>query len=438
MSEPLSRRTVLRGLGAAVSLPWLEAMSPRARAAEKAKPPLRVAFIYVPNGIVMRNWTPMEAGKLPEKLPPVLEPLAKLRDDFSIISGLASDKGRAGVGHAPAQVAFITCARPRKTQGSDFRAGVSVDQVAAGRLRDQTRLPSLQIGCDGAMLTGGCDDYACPYMSTLSWRDATTPLPQITNPRHVFDRLFATDAGRSAQREAERRSVLDFVREEARGLQTDLGTTDRRKLDEYFTAIRDIEQRVERAARIPASAPPKDFTAPEAKPRKELTWAEHARLLGDLMVLAFQTDTTRVCSFVFRNEFSGSSYAYADIPDSHHHVSHHGNDAVKTAGCTAINKHMVEQLGYILGKLKAEKEGEGTLLDNCMLAYGSGISDGMTHSKSDLPILLAGRAGGALKQGRHLRYEKETPLANLWLSMLDVMGAKVERFGDSTGRLSGL
>jgi hypothetical protein len=276
-------------------------------------------------------------------------------------------------------------------------------------------------------------------MTTLSWRDATTPLLQMTNPRQVFDRVFATDLGdQSRRRQQERRSILDFVLEEAHSLENKVGANDRRKLDEYFTAIRDIEQRIERAARMPAPQPPQDFAAPE--PKLELNWSQHARLLGDLMALAFQTDATRICTFLFRREFSGSTYEYAGIPESHHYVSHHGDDEKKLVPCTAINKHMVEQLAYILGKLKETREGDGSLLDNCMIAYGSGMSDGLRHDKSNLPVLLAGRGGGTLTPGRHVRYpvEKEVPLANLWLSMLDRMHTPVDRFGDSTGRLNDL
>lgn len=461
MNKILSRRIVLRGLGAAVALPWLEAMSPvSAWANPGPKPPVRMAFIHVPNGIVTRRlqdgatlnstwtpdgrliwqagrgsvllpaWTPEEVGALPRQLPPLLEPLADFRDDFSIITGLANAHGRAGVGHGPAQGAYTTCARPHHTTGSDYRAGTSVDQVAAHHLGDRTRLPSLQIGTgDPGVIEG--------YMSSLSWRDATTPLPLLTNPRHVFDRLFATDSGRaSAQREAERRSVLHFIREEADSLQANLGVNDRRKLDEFFTAIRDIEQRIERSARMPTAAPPPGFAAPDW--RAQYNWANHVRLLGELMTLAFQTDTTRICTFVFANEFSGASYPYAGINDSHHFVSHHGDNAAHVAGCTRINLHMLEQFAHILRKLKETKEGEGTLMDSCMVSYGSGNSDGYQHSKSNLPLLLAGRGGGSLKPGRHLRVTEETPLANLWLSMLDRFGARAERFGDSTGRLNGL
>jgi hypothetical protein len=354
-----------------------------------------------------------------------------------MISGLANDKGRAPVGHAPTQGAYLTCVRPRATQGSDYRAGISVDQIAARRLAGQTRLDSLQIG-GGSQTHGNCDgNYSCAYMTTLSWRDSTTPLPQMANPRQVFDRVFATDfSDQSRRRQQERRSILDFVLEEARSLENKVGANDRRKLDEYFTAIRDIEQRIERAAQMPA--PPQDFAAPERK--QELHWADWARLVGDLMALAFQTDATRVCTFAFHNEFSGHTYEYAGIPESHHYVSHHGDDEKKLVPCTAINKHMVEQLAYILGKLKDMREGDQSLLDNCMIAYGSGMSDGLRHDKSNLPVLLAGRGGGTLNPGRHIRYpvEKEVPLANLWLSMLDRMKTPVDRFGDSTGRLSEL
>jgi len=459
MSKVLSRRTVLKGLGAAVTLPWLEAMAPIYSWANPGqRPPVRMAFIHVHNGIVTRRlqdgnvlnsswtpegrlnwqagragqllpaWTPEEVGALPRQLPPLLEPLADFRDDFSIITGLANAHGRAGVGHGPAQAAFTTCAQPHRSTGSEHRVGISVDQVAANHLGDRTRMPSLQVGTGDP---GAIEEY----MASLSWRNATTPLPLIANPRHVFDRLFATDSGRaSAQRETERSSILDYIHDEAGTLQRSLGANDRRKLDEYFAAIRDIEQRIERNARMPAAVPPRGFVAPEA--RAQVNWANHVRLLGDLVTLAFQTDTTRICTFVFANEFSGASYPYAGINDSHHFVSHHADNAAHIAACARINLHMLEQFAHLLRKLKETREGEATLLDNCMIAYGSGNSDGNQHSKSNLPILLAGRAGGALRPGRHVRFTAETPLANLWLSMLHRMGVEVERFGDSTGRLN--
>jgi hypothetical protein len=458
MSGPVSRRTVLRGLGSAVALPWLEAMTPRsAMAAAAATPPTRMAVIYVPNGIVTRRlldgnvlesswapsgrlewalgngnttvpaWTPDEVGTLPAALPSLLEPLKDMRGDFSIVTGLANAPGRAGVGHGPAQAAFVTCARQIPTAGPDHRSGTSVDQVAANHAGDRTRLSSLQIGDQGHVIEN-CH-------TALSWRDAVTPLPSLGNPRHIFDRLFATDATPSGgRREFERQSVLDFIRDDAGSLRLKLGANDRRKLDEYFAAIRDVEQRIERNAAMPPPKAPEGVAAPDDR---QPTWADRIRLLADMLVLAFQTDSTRLCTFGFALEFSGASYPYAGINEGHHLVSHHGGNANHIAACTQINLHMLEQFAYLLRRLKETKEVEGPLLDSCMIAYGSGNGDGLVHSKSNLPILLAGRGGG-LKPGRHLGFAEETPLANLWLTLLDRFDVHVDRFGDSTGQLEGL
>ncbi|MEI7686203.1 MAG: DUF1552 domain-containing protein [Planctomycetota bacterium] len=440
MSKILSRRTALKGLGAAVALPWLEAMAPIYSWANPGRrPPVRMAFIYMPHGAVMRDWTPGEAGALPEQLPAILQPLSGLKNDFSVLTGLSADKARGGSGaHARSMGAFLTATRPRRTEGSDFRAGVSVDQVAAVSIGDQTRLPSLQLATAQAGTTGNCDlGYACAYMR-LSWRDAVTPLPAMSNPRHLFERLFTNNTGgNSVRREMERRSLLDFVRDEAVGLQSTLGANDRRKLDEYFSAIREIEQRIERAARMPAPARP-NITVPDLRNNDNEHWEEQVRLLGDLLVLAFQTDSTRICTFALNNEFNDRSYPALGFREGHHHVSHHSGNPEMLRKYSLISAHHVTQFAYVLNKLKEAREGDGSLLDNCIITYGSAIRDGQAHDNGDLPILLAGRAGGVLRPGRHIRFPAETPIANLWLSMLDHVNAGADRFGDSTGRLAGL
>ncbi|MFN9369115.1 MAG: DUF1552 domain-containing protein [Planctomycetia bacterium] len=443
MTKPLSRRAMLRGAGTAIGLPLLEAMTPlRGRAGEAAVPPRRMANIYAPNGKVMWYWTPEAVGKLPEQLPRILQPFADLRDDFSIVSGLANDPGRAGVGHLPSFAAYLTCARPLQTQ-KNFRLGVSLDQVAAHQLGDRTRLATLPIGNFGPTQGNGEGGYALAYTSSLSWSDATTPVPAMWSHRVIFDRLFSTDGGQaSGQRAFERRSILDFVRDEAGSLRGRLGGHDRHKLDEYFTVLRDIEERIERSSRMPVPAVPAGFDPPDQAPGK-MNWAEHVRLLCDLLVVAFQTDSTRIATFQFGGEGSPANYPYAGITESHHYVSHHSQrkddpNCGKTEPCAKINVHMAEQAAYLLRRLKETREGEGSLLDNCMIVYGSNMSHGGLHSKSNLPVLLAGRCGGALHPGRHVRVPEETPLANLWLTMLDHFGAKVERFGDSTGRIADL
>ncbi|MBM3992559.1 MAG: DUF1552 domain-containing protein [Planctomycetes bacterium] len=442
MTSLLSRRTVLKGLGASIALPWLEAMgpfSPWAQAQASNRVPVRMAFLYVPNGKNMADWTPSATGT-DFTLPRILEPLADVREYVNVLTGLTADKARPngdGAGdHARAMAAFLTGAQPRKTDGSDIRAGISVDQVAASRIGNQTRLGSLEIGCDPSALAGNCDSgYSCAYSSTISWRSATTPVPKLNNPRLVFDRLFATgnDADR-ARRDRNRRSILDFVREDANSLQPNLGANDRRRLDEYMTSIRDIEERIERAARMPEPPRP-NMAQPTGIPQ---SYQEHLRILSDLLVLAFQADITRVSSFVFANEGSNRPYGFIDVREGHHDLSHHGNDRAKMQKIATINRFHVTQLAYFVNRLKNIREGDGTLLDNCMIAYGSGNSDGNRHNHDDLPVLLIGRGSGTIRASRHVRYAFNTPLNNLWVSMLDRIGSSVERLGDSTGRLANL
>lgn len=439
---PLSRRTVLKGIGAAIALPWLEAMGPVASWAAPAKgtapAPNRMAFLYVPNGKNMVDWTPTKDGPGFE-LTPILKPLEGVKDYLNVLTGLTADKARAhgdgGGDHARALAAFLTGCQPRKTDGTDIRAGVSVDQVAAARLADQVRLASLEIGCEHGAMAGNCDSgYSCVYSSTMSWKSATQPLPKEVNPKLVFERLFGGPDKDRAKRDAQRKSVLDFVREDAGDLTKKLGVTDRRKLDEYFGSIRDIEQRIERAAKLPPVKAP-EGVKPTGTPAK---YEDHLRLMADLMVLAFQADITRVVTFVFANEGSNKPYPFIGVSEGHHDLSHHGNDLKKKAKIRDINTFHVKQLAYLLGKLKATPEGAGNLLDHSMIVYGSGNSDGNAHNHDDLPVLLAGRGCGTIRTGRHLRYAKETPLNNLWVSMLDRLNVKVAALGDSTGALKGL
>lgn len=441
--ESLSRRTVLKGLSTAIALPWLEAMGPINSWAEESSSgktaPNRMAFLYVPNGKNMADWTPSAEGTGFE-LTPILEPLAPVKDDLLVLTGLTADGARAhgdgGGDHARALASFLTGAHPVKTDGTDIRNGISVDQVAASRVGDQTRLASLEIGCEAGAMAGNCDSgYSCVYSSTMAWRSATQPLPKEVNPKLVFERLFGAGAGADrAKRDQLRRSILDFVRDDTRDLTGKLGKNDQRKLDEYFSSIRDIEQRIVRAASLPEVKTP-DFPVPAGVPGD---YQEHVRLMCDLMVLAFQTDLTRICSFVLVNEGSNKAYPFIGVPEGHHDLSHHGNDAKKKEKIRDINKFHITQLSYLLQKLKSIPEGDGTLLDHCMIAYGSANSDGNAHNHDDLPVLLAGRGGKTIQTGRHIRYPKETPISNLWLSMLERMDVKVPFLGDSTGALPGL
>ncbi len=442
-SSLISRRTILRGTGTALSLPWLEAMGPQVSWAENAAPgsvaPNRIAFLYVPNGKNMADWTPQQEGENFD-LPPILEPLSALKDRIMVLSGLAADKARphgdGGGDHARALSAFLTGTQAFKTDGTNIRAGISVDQAAAARIGEQTRLSSLEIGCEAGAMAGNCDSgYSCVYSSTMSWRSSTQPLPKEVNPKLVFERLFASgqDAGK-ARRDARRKSILDYVREDSKHLALQLTPTDNRKLDEYFSAIRDIEQRIERAEKLPPVKTP-DYPVPGGIPAEYET---HIRLMCDLMVLAFQADVTRVSTFVLANEGSNRPYPFVDVPDGHHDLSHHGNDAQKKEKIRKINLFHTRQLAYLLQKLRDVQEGDGTLLDHCMIAYGSGIHDGNAHNHEDLPLLLAGGGCGSLKSGRHLRFAPETPLSNLWLSMLNRLEISWEKLGDSTGTLAGL
>jgi hypothetical protein len=409
-----------------------------AGAATPQPAPNRMAFLYVPNGKNMPDWTPKKEGAGFD-LPAILEPLAPVKDDLLVLTGLTADKARPngdGPGdHARALAAFLTGCQPRKTDGTEIRAGISVDQVAAARIGDQTRLPSLEIGGEQGGMAGSCDSgYSCVYSSCISWRSATQPLPKEVNPKLVFERLFGAPDANRVRRDRDRRSILDFVREDSHDLEGRLGASDRRKLDEYFAAIRDVERRIERAARVP-EVQPKGVAKPAGAPAR---FDDHLRLLCDLLVLAFQADVTRVCSFVFANEGSNRPYAFIGVPEGHHDLSHHSNDPKKRAKIRDINRFHVTQLAYLLTRLKSIREGDGTLLDHCMIAYGSGNSDGNAHNHDDLPVLLAGRGCGTIKTGRHLRYAKDTPLNNLWVSMLDRVKAGVPSLGDSTGRLKGL
>ena len=438
----ISRRTLLRGVGTVVALPFLESMLPRALAGSaEARAPRRMAFLYVPNGAVMSDWTPKTEGADYE-LPPILEPMASLREDLLVLSGLTCDKGRAngdgGGDHARASSAFLTGCQARKTAGANFRSGTSADQVAARRLGDRTRLPSLELGIERYRGSGNCDSgYSCVYEHTIAWRSPTSPLPNEVDPKLIFDRLFSdrADDPDRLKRNRMRSSVLDAVLEDSKGLENKLGGSDRRKLDQYLSCVRELELRISRAETLPPVQPPEDAIRPAGMPAE---LSEHIRLICDLMVLAFQTDVTRVMTCMFAREGSEQKYRMIGVNEGHHELTHHRNDPEKIAKVKKINTYHIEQFAYLLGKLKSIPEGDGTLLDNCMIAYGSGNSDGNRHTHENLPILVAGKGGGSLKTGRHVRYPSETPVNNLWLAMLDRMGAPTESLGDSTGVLPGL
>lgn len=455
----VSRRTVLRGLGTAMALPFLEAMAPPAvlagalgggsagRRRSDAVPPVRMAFIFVPNGVNMSEWTPSELGG-DFDLSYILAPLRKVQDDLLVLSGLTHDKGRAngdGAGdHARSASVFLTGAQPVKTSGANIRSGVSVDQVAAEAIGHLTRFPSLELGCERGRNSGNCDSgYSCAYSNNISWKSPTTPMAKEIDPRRVFDRLFANDVAADVDRSAERRrrqrlSILDFVLEDARKLKSQLGAADQRKLDEYFSGVREIEIRVANAGRASGD---RTIRAPDglpAEPGELLDYREQLSLLTDMIVLAFQGDVTRVATFMFARAGSNRNYRFIGVPDGHHELSHHQGRPEKLAKIARINHFHVEQFAYFIERLKSVREGDGTLLDNCMVVYGSAISDGNRHNNENLPIVLAGGGGGSIDTGRHVRYSTETPMCNLFLSMLDRVGASTETIGDSTGRLGQL
>jgi hypothetical protein len=400
-------------------------------------------FVYAPNGKHMPDWKPKEVGTI-SRLPPTLLPLQEWKDQASILSGLAqrnaNPNGEGPGDHARAMATFLTGCRPRKTSGEDVSVGVSIDQVIAAAVGRSTRLPSLELGCEGGKLGGTCDNgYSCAYQTNLSWRTASTPMPKETDPRLVFERLFGDrfrpDSDRFRDRcEQERRSILDFVAEDTCHLSEELGAGDRRKLDEYLTSAREVERRLQQSQ--PAIAIGRDhLVRPAGVPEN---FEKHARLLADLVALAFQADLTRVVTFVLGNDGSNRSYREVGVPDGHHDVSHHGNDPVRFEKLRRINRLHVSQLAYLMGRLKAIPQGSGTLLDHSLIVYGSGISDGDRHNHDDLPILVTGGGGGIHRGGRHVRYPDGTPLCNLHLSLLKAVGVPATRFGDSKGRLGGL
>ena len=450
MTPRLSRRTLLRGAGVTLALPLLEAMLPlsaRAQSGGKSAAPVRVAFLFVPNGMNMTDWTPAAEGK-EWALPFLMEPLAPVKESLTVFSGLSQHNadalGDGGGDHARSAATWLTGCHPHKTSGADIKAGISADQIAAQYAGRTTRYASLELGCERGGLAGDCDSgYSCAYSNSIAWRGESTPVAKETDPRLVFDRLFGTDADGAGQigtndksRQLYQHSVLDFVLDDANRLGRTLGGHDKQKLDEYLTGVRELERRLALVARQNAAGENKSLVGmsrPSAVPQD---YAEHVRLMGDMMVLAFQADLTRVCTFMFANEGSNRSYRQIGIAEGHHELSHHGNAADKLAKIRQINRFHVEQLAYIAKKMQAIKEGSSTLLDNTLLVYGGGISDGNRHNHNDLPVILLGKGGNKIKTNRHVRLPDQTPMTNLFVSMFDRMGIPVEKIGDSTGKLT--
>jgi hypothetical protein len=436
----LSRRTILRGVGATMSLPLLEAMLSNngLAAGASSEAPVRTAYVFFPNGAIMPEWTPKTDGENFE-FSKTLKPLEPFRSSLNVISGLAQDNGRAkgdGPGdHARSASTFLTGVHPVKTAGSDIKVGVSVDQLAAQQIGKETRLPSLEVGLESGRTAGQCDSgYSCAYSTTVSWKTEHTPMPVEVNPKLVFDRLFSSSNGspqERAKRAKYRRSILDVVAGDAQRLSRSLGKTDQRKIDEYFTSVREIEQRIGQAEQSAKLETP-DFEIPDGIP-KDL--AVHSRLMYDLMLLAFRTDSTRIATMMLATEGSNRSYPWVGVNSGHHSLSHHRDDKKKVADLQKIDNFHVTQFAYFLKRLSETKDGNGSLLDHSMIVLGSGLGDGNRHRHDELPIVVAGGGSGTVRNGRHIRLKNETPLNNLFLSMLQRVGVKADSFGDSNGLL---
>ena len=441
----LPRRTFLRGMGAVIALPALDAMTPafgEAATGSAAAGPTRLSFVYVPNGITMADWTPAAEGTGFE-LTRIMKPLAEFRHDTLVLSGLAHRNGTPlgdGPGdHARAAASYLTGVHPRKTAGADIQNGISVDQVAAQHLAGQARFSSLELGCDDSRTVGNCDSgYSCAYTNSLAWRGPSTPMPPETNPRLVFERLFG-DIDTSlppetrARRLLHRRSILDLVTARTNELMGDLGTSDRRKLDEYLSSIREIEVRIERAEKDLNGLTP-GIDKPSGVP---VLYADYVNLMFDLQLVAFQTDSTRIVTMMMGREGSMRTYPEIGVPDPHHPLTHHRNNSEWIEKVTQVNAHHMELFAGFVKKMKATPDGDGTLLDHTVIVYGSGLSDGNRHTHEDLPVLIVG-GGGNFKRGTHIVYEKGTPMNNLFLTLLDRVGVREDKIGDSTGRIEHL
>jgi hypothetical protein len=438
----LRRRTFLKGMGATLALPMLDAMTPALAATSRFSAKSRLAFTYVPNGIVMADWTPKAVGAGYE-LTRVLQPLAPYRGQMLVLSGLAHENGKAlgdGPGdHARAGASYLTGVHPRKTAGADIQNGISVDQVLAQQIGSETRFASLELGCDDSRTVGNCDSgYSCAYTNSLAWRGPTTPMPPETNPRLVFERLFgdidtSVPADVRARRLMYRRSILDLVNDRAAKLSGQLGPSDRRKLDEYLSSIREIELRIQKAEQDPTGLTP-GIDKPTGVP---VMYADYVNLMFDLHLLALQADQTRIVTMMMGREGSMRTYPEIGVADPHHPLTHHRGNQEWIERVAKINELHMQLFAGFVGKLKATPDGDGTLLDHTTIVYGSGLSDGNRHTHDDLPVLIVGE-GSDFRMGSHVSYPKGTPMTNLFLTLLDKMGARVESLGDSTGQLEQL
>jgi len=433
--KALPRRTFLRGTGAALALPLLDAMIPAATAAPRTalRPVRRLGYIFMPMGCDQSRWTPPGTdGRLGE-LSPILRSLEPVKDQVTVLTNLELRNAYPG-SHATSNAAFLSAAKAKQTESSDYYLGTTADQFAAQQIGRETRLPSLELSMDMMQTAGQCDNgFACVYQNNLSWSSPTTPLPSEAHPRVVFERLFGEGGGAEERRAAlrKRASLLDWVGEDIARLRLELGAGDRARVDGYLETVREVERRIQRAEAEVGERPLPDLDRPPGVPA---SYAEHARLMFDLQVLAMQGDVTRVCTFQLARETSNRTYPEIGVPDPHHPLSHHGNDPDKIARMAKINAFHVSLFAYFLGRLRATPDGEGSLLDHSLLLYGSGIGNPNLHDHTNLPVLVAGGAAGGMRGGRHLRYDQPTPLANVHLALLDKVGVRLDRFGDSNGR----
>ncbi|NJM38492.1 MAG: DUF1552 domain-containing protein [Akkermansiaceae bacterium] len=435
--KSLPRRTFLRGIGSTLALPLLDAMIPAATAMSKtaANPVRRLGYIFIPMGADLSRWTPPGADDL-DQLSPILEPLAGVKDRLTVLTNLELQPAYPGT-HATSNASFLSAARAKRTESSDYFLGTTADQLAARHLGRNTQLPSLELSMDLMETVGQCDNgYACVYQNNLSWSSPTTPLPSEAHPRLVFEALFG-EGGSPAERQASlrrRASLLDAVREDFSSLKRELGTADRQKMDEYLEAVRDVERRIQ-MAEATAKDTPQDVERPIGVPA---SYADHARLMFDLQLLAYRGDITRVTTFQLARETSNRTYPEIGVSDPHHPLSHHGNDPGKIEKISRINRFHISLFAEFLEKLRSTPEAGGNLLDNSLFLYGSGMGNPNVHDHNNLPVIVAGGAAGGMKGGRHLSYDKPTPLANLHLSLLDKVGVDIDAFGDSTGMIDDL
>jgi len=436
--KALPRRTFLQGMGASLALPLLDAMIPSMTALAKtaANPVRRLGFIYMPMGCDIARWTPAGEGRL-GALSPALQSLAPHVDQLTVLTNLELKNAYPGT-HATSNAAFLSAAKAKWTESTDYHLGTTVDQIAAKQIGQETVLPSLELAMDLLQMVGQCDNgYACVYQNNLSWSSPTTPLPAEAHPRIVFERLFG-EGGSSADRRADlqrRASLLDWVSEDMSRLQKKLGPSDRTRVSEYLDTVREVERRIQKAEAETAENQLPDLDRPVGVPA---AYADHARLMFDLQVLALQGDVTRVITFQLARETSTRTYGEIGVPDPHHPLTHHGNDPEKVARMAKINAFHVSLFAYFLEKLKATPDGDGSLLDHGLYTYGSGMGDPNVHSHLNLPILVAGGGSGKVKGGRHIKYAEPTPLANLHLTLLEKVGVRLDAFADSTGKVDEL